>query len=525
MAKSTDTRLDTALSWPKHRNWAPIASDQTSAPNSYWPQHFAEMAAQLSDPERSEVLQQLEKQTSSKDGGAWVSSFKEQIQTAFSESATTNSAGSLAVGGRVASGSDTCAQTNSPVELGQSRLLAGSCVAVKDLIAVKGLKLSAGSEIRSDAPQEQQNAPIVEALQKLGATIAGTVALHEFAFGVTGVNHHSGTPQNPNAPGHIPGGSSSGSATAVADGSAKLAIGTDTGGSVRIPAALCGVVGFKPSYGRYPSQGVFPLSPTLDHVGLLCKDLDLIAKVDIALSEIGEIAPARCAGCEAASNHKDPHGKAANSIGRNDIDTNSRAERKLRIGFNRDELDSSDSEVRLAVTKALQELQSHGHSIEELPPVDGDQVWAASTAIMFSQAAAVHQANCEGGSFEARLSRYAPQVAQRLRFGQTLSSAHIAKAFLLRDELRSFMQAQLDSFELIVGPTVPIVAPPLEKADDADLPAKLVAHTRLGNVVGLGAVSIPLANTKLPVGLQLTARCDRCLLEKTSQLLAQLALV
>jgi Asp-tRNA(Asn)/Glu-tRNA(Gln) amidotransferase A subunit family amidase len=159
-----------------------------------------------------------------------------------------------------------------------ARPLEGSTLAVKDLVAVRGQRIGAGSASRAGAPPESEDAAIVAALRSSGAVVVGLAALHELAFGSTGVNEYEGTPRNPFGSGLIPGGSSSGSAVAVATGAASLAIGTDTGGSVRVPAALCGVVGFKPAFGEYSLGGVLPLAPSLDHAGLLGSSVEIVRR-------------------------------------------------------------------------------------------------------------------------------------------------------------------------------------------------------------------------------------------------------
>jgi aspartyl-tRNA(Asn)/glutamyl-tRNA(Gln) amidotransferase subunit A len=151
--------------------------------------------------------------------------------------------------------------------------LRGVPVAVKDLIDVAGVPTQAGSRARRDARPATADAPVIAALHREGAALVGKTATDEFAFGITGENEYAGTPLHPHDHSRVVGGSSSGSALAVAEGSAAAALGTDTGGSVRVPAALCGLVGVKPSYGVVSAAGVFPLSTSLDHVGVLAADL------------------------------------------------------------------------------------------------------------------------------------------------------------------------------------------------------------------------------------------------------------
>ena len=161
--------------------------------------------------------------------------------------------------------------------------------AVKDSLDIAGFPTRAGSPVLQDAPPAVRHAAVVEALLDNGCQLRGKTTLHELAFGVTGINPHSGTPRNPHYPQLIPGGSSSGSAAVVAAGEVDFAVGTDTGGSVRMPAACCGVAGLKPSFGRLSRAGVMPTESSLDCVGLFARD---IATLRQALAKaLGESAP------------------------------------------------------------------------------------------------------------------------------------------------------------------------------------------------------------------------------------------
>lgn len=154
--------------------------------------------------------------------------------------------------------------------------LTGFEVGIKDLLDVEGCTVTGGTRAHR-VPPASRDAPAVQALRAAGATIRGTTNLHALAYGATGTSSDWGVPENPVAPGAIPGGSSSGSAAAVAEGSAALTLGTDTSGSIRIPAALCGVVGLKPTRGLISRQGCHPLAPTLDHIGPLARSVDVVA--------------------------------------------------------------------------------------------------------------------------------------------------------------------------------------------------------------------------------------------------------
>ena len=235
--------------------------------------------------------------------------------------------------------------------------LAGWRLAVKDLIAVGGRPVTAGSRARAGARPEGADAPVVARLRGAGAHLVGATRLHEFAFGTTGLNA-TGTPVNPAAPGRVPGGSSSGAAAVIAGGEADLSLGTDTGGSVRIPAALCGVVGFKPSLGAIPTEATFPLAPTLDHVGILVARADQL------------VLPGRVLGLTGAA--------VAGPAPR-------------RLGVARGVLELVTEPVATAFAAALDELGRRGFELVEVDWPGGAPVFAATTAIMFAEAARVHR--------------------------------------------------------------------------------------------------------------------------------------
>lgn len=346
--------------------------------------------------------------------------------------------------------------------------LADFTFAIKDLCAVAGNRVTAGSAVRADARVEQRSAPIVELLEAAGAVAAGTVTLHEFAFSVTGVNAYAGTAPNPAAPDRVPGGSSSGSASAVADGSARVAIGTDTGGSIRIPASFCGVVGYKPSYGLYPAAGVFPLSTTLDHVGLFATTMADTIAVHAALGYQTDAARL-----------------------------------PTRVGVATEDLAAADDEVRTQVQACLDQLHAAGVEIVEVTWPDPEITFVTSTAIMFSEASAVHeQAVADHGHL------YGADILARLEMGARLTGRDVATAHQLRQQLRDEVRSTLATVDAIVSPTTRLTAPLLVDADAPGLAARVVANTRLGNVVGLPAVSLPVPTSGAPVGFQILGAAD-----------------
>jgi Asp-tRNA(Asn)/Glu-tRNA(Gln) amidotransferase A subunit family amidase len=346
--------------------------------------------------------------------------------------------------------------------------LRGWTVAVKDLIAVAGRPLRAGSRAREGAAPEPRDAPIVSELRRRGGVLVGTTTLHELAFGVTGVNHHAGTPVNPRAPDSVPGGSSSGSAVAVAEGSARIALGTDTGGSVRIPAALCGVVGFKPAYGSYPTAGVLALSPSLDHVGVLAASVADVGAVHAALR----------------------HGATTGA-------------RRPRIGLIKTDLEDAQPQVAAAVEALLALAARGGCAIVETTLSERELVMHTSTTIMFAEAAHVHReilADCP--------ELLGDDVRERLAAGAAISADELAAARRARDGVCDATAQALEGVDCLLGPTVGMLPPPLSAAAERSVGLGLVANTRLANLTGLPSLSLPLPAGGAMIGLQVTARSD-----------------
>lgn len=340
-------------------------------------------------------------------------------------------------------------------------------------MAVAGLPLGAGSRARAEAPPEPRDAAVVAQLRGAGACIAGTVAMHELAFGVTGLNEQVGFPAHPADGQRVPGGSSSGSAVAVARGSCDAALGTDTGGSVRIPAALCGVVGFKPAYGTYPLDGIVPLSPSLDHVGLLARWVDHIVGVHTALT--GALV---------------------------------RPQLPVRLGVDRVALDAATDTVRAAVDGAVEALAARGCELVDITWPDPARAREVSTTVMWAEAAAVNR-----NLLDEVPHLLGADVLARLMTGASITSGAYDEAVREAAAITAEVRATLATVDGVVGPTVPVVAPTVEtaRADDA-LPARLVSNTRLANLAGVPALTVPLPSTALPVGLQIVANSDTDLL-------------
>jgi Asp-tRNA(Asn)/Glu-tRNA(Gln) amidotransferase A subunit family amidase len=334
--------------------------------------------------------------------------------------------------------------------------------AVKDMIAVRGQRRGGGSRSQEGSPVCSEHAPVVATMLDAGAVLIGLTALHELAFGVTGINAYTGTPANPAGDGRIPGGSSSGSAVAVATGSADVALGTDTGGSIRIPAALCGVVGYKPAYGRWPTAGVLALAPSLDHVGVLARSVAAVTSVDRLFGS-------------PAGHDPSPDGRT--------------------LGVHRGHLAGADAAVADAVGSALDRLSAR-HAIVEVGFPSDDEVLELTNTIMFFEAANEYRAEAMDPG-----SGLGDDVRARLETGLRIAPDDYQRAWARARSLADEVRAAMAGIDAVVGPTVPICAPTLAEAPA--LGPRLVAHTRLANMTGLPAISLPLETVGLPVGLQL----------------------
>ena len=364
--------------------------------------------------------------------------------------------------------------------------LDGAIVSIKDLFDVAGEPTRAGSKILAEeAKLAAADAPVVRRLRAAGAVIVAKTNMTEFALGGIGANPHFGTPGNPSDRARVPGGSSSGAAVTAADGMCEIAIGTDTGGSVRIPAGLCGIVGFKPSRQRVPTEGAFPLSTTLDSIGPLARSVVDCAKADAVLSGGDFAAP-------------EPIALAG-----------------LRFGIVQGlPLESLDQTVTASFAAALKSLSAAGVRLtdETLPLLDEMREVNAYGGIVQPEACAVHR-----DRLKRRGADIDPNVRVRLERGGAVSGPDYVDMMQARTRLVRAMDERLAAFDAVVMPTTPIVAPTLaEVADPKDYAVRntlVLRNTSIGNFFDLCGVSLPL-KAKLPVGLMLMARNghDRMLL-------------
>jgi aspartyl-tRNA(Asn)/glutamyl-tRNA(Gln) amidotransferase subunit A len=365
--------------------------------------------------------------------------------------------------------------------------LRGIPIAVKDLFDTAGLRTTAGSKFFADhVPNE--DAFVVEKLKQAGAIIIGKTNTHEIALGVTGNNPHFGTARNPWNTSRIPGGSSSGSAIAVLTGMALGALGTDTGGSIRIPASLCGVVGFKPTYGRVSLRGVFPLSWNLDHVGPLAKTVRDVALLLQAISIYDPVDPASIkvlAGDYLSHLSDDLQG------------------RRIAFGVG-DYIGSADSEVLDAVRTAVR-IFAEGMDCQ-VQEVNVDWMREAALAnktMTQSDGAAVHRER-----LKEHPDWFGEDIRRRLEDGAKTTSTEYILARRAQTEVRKRCERFFESHDLLLLPTTPIAAPTIEGHDAVEQAGRLTRFTAPFNLAGLPALSIPCGFTGegLPIGLQIVSR-------------------
>jgi len=356
--------------------------------------------------------------------------------------------------------------------------LDGVIVSIKDLFDVAGEPTRAGSKILAEeAAPAAADAVVVQRLRQAGAVIIAKTNMTEFAFSGIGANPHFGTPGNPRDRRRVPGGSSAGAPVAVADGMCDIAIGTDTGGSVRIPAALCGLVGFKPSRQRVPTEGAFPLSKTLDSVGPIARSVVDCAKADAIMTgeEFVPLEPIALAG--------------------------------IRFGLSEGLLlERLDDIVAPAFKAAVARLDAGGIGIsrEDLPLLDD---WIAVNergGVIPPEACEVHR-----DRLRRRGTDIDPNVRFRIERGCAVSEADLAKTLRERRRLVAAMDARLAGLDVLVMPTTAIVAPTIAEVDDPKVfavrNAAVLRNTSMVNFFDLCAISLPLS-ASLPVGLMLVAR-------------------
>ncbi|MEJ5900606.1 amidase [Ochrobactrum teleogrylli] len=359
--------------------------------------------------------------------------------------------------------------------------LDGRIVSIKDLFDVAGEPTLAGSVVRRTAAPAVQDATIVQRLREAGAVIVGKTHMTEFAFTPVGLNPHYGEPGNAVDPTRIPGGSSSGAAVSAAEGTSEIAIGSDTGGSVRIPAALNGIVGFKPTARRIPLDGAFPLAPSLDSIGPLTRTVADAILTDAVMAGETPILP-------------------------DAVPLSS-----LRIAVPRGYLlDAMEPDVAAHFGASLAVLEKAGVTLVDIMLDDLIQRWreaSTSGSIVGIEASRVHADTWlrdPDANVDLRVKR---PLSVRLHVPDETYQAMVAT----RNQLIREMDERLNGFDAFATPATPIVAPTIASVshdeDEYDRVEGLTLRdTQVGNQFDLCSITLPMPGMKLPTGLMLTAR-------------------
>ncbi len=343
----------------------------------------------------------------------------------------------------------------------------GPAVAIKDLVDVRGTVTTGGGVILPEVLAEQ-DAPVVEHMRrKAGIVVVGKANLHEFAYGATSNNPHYGPVRNPHDRERVAGGSSGGSAVAVACGMCDWALGSDTGGSIRIPAAFCGVVGFKPTIGTVDTETVIPLSRTLDTLGPLAPDVRTAATALEAMSELTDLVPSRV-----------------------------RQLSDLRLGVPRGWVSGLDETTAAAWARASQGLP-------EVDFPDRERMHDAGLAILLTEAHAYHRR-----WFETVPEKYGEDVRALIRSGEDVPRSQYVAALLEQARLREAAESALEGqgLDAILVPTAPFVAP---RSGESVPRGRLLAFTRPFNLSGHPVIVLPAPTDGLPVGIQVVGRFGR----------------
>jgi aspartyl-tRNA(Asn)/glutamyl-tRNA(Gln) amidotransferase subunit A len=369
--------------------------------------------------------------------------------------------------------------------------LHGIPFSIKDIIFAEGVRCTAGSKIMSNYIPKM-DATIVARMRKAGAILLGTNNLNEFASGITGVNPHYGSSKNPWNTDRMSGGSSGGSAVAVATGMVPVSLGTDTGGSIRVPSSLCGVVGLKPTYGTVSKYGVMELAPSLDHVGCITRSAWDAA---IVLHIIAGHDPLRLLITENQNIPKYRKAFAENK------------DKKLSVGLPRQYFfDYLQADVKDIINNFIDTI-GLADSIVEINIEKTDKIYESWRTIRFAEATDIHLK-----WLKTKADDYTQDVRKMLLEGTQIAAIEYIRALKLRNEIKNEFLRLLKKVDIIVVPTTIFAAPRFDDLEVSNIDGKpieireaLLRNTIVFNSTGLPAISIPVGLTKdgMPVGVQI----------------------
>jgi aspartyl-tRNA(Asn)/glutamyl-tRNA(Gln) amidotransferase subunit A len=367
--------------------------------------------------------------------------------------------------------------------------LHGIPYAAKDLYYTRGIRTTMGSKIMADFLPDY-DATVIQKLRTAGAVLVGKTGLHEWAYGITSTNPHFGAVRNPWDPDRIPGGSSGGSTAALASGQCLFSLGSDTGGSIRIPASLCGVVGLKPTFGRVSRHGVFPLSHTLDHAGVFGLTVRDTAWAYEAIAGVDD--------------RDDSSVDRPNPVA--SLDETPRLDGK-KVGVPRNfYFDQLDPDVDAAVRVALNKLEAIGATMIDIEVPDIEEFNAIARLIQLAEATSVHRRR-----LQKHPEDFSDDVRVLIEQGYFITATDYLDAQRRRRKLNSDFNTLLQQVDVIVAPTIPITAARIGQTTttiggmEENVRLATTRLVRALNLTGLPVLSVPcgMSSEGLPIGLQL----------------------